>query len=405
MKPSPHGRAAFGFIFATVTLDMLALGIIAPVLPGLILEFEGGDISRAAQVAGWFSFIWSLMQFFAAPMLGVLSDRYGRRPVILVSLLGLGLDYVLMAVAPSLGWLLVGRIISGITSATHAVAAAYIADVTPEEQRSARFGILSASFGLGFVIGPAVGGFLGSIDLRLPFWGSAVLCLGNALYGFMALPESLPPENRAPFSWHRANPFGALALLRSHPELSGLSWVVGLTSFAHAALPNLLVLYMGYRYGWGESAVGLAVTAIGATAAIVGLWLVGFSVKRLGERRTLLLGLAAPTLGFLIYAFAYRAELFIAGIGVMALWGLSNAPLQTLMTRRVSPSEQGQLQGALTGLRCLTGMPGPLVFGWIFSQCVGPAAPVNFPGASFFVASVILGFSAVVAARVTRETR
>ncbi|HLP25478.1 MAG TPA: MFS transporter, partial [Acidobacteriota bacterium] len=293
----------------------------------------------------------------------------------------------------------------GITSATYAVAAAYIADVTPEEQRSARFGILSSSFGLGFIIGPALGGFLGGIDLRLPFWGSALLCLGNAVYGFVALPESLPPENRSPFSWGRANPFGALRLLRSHPELSGLSWVVGLTSFAHAALPNLIVLYMGYRYRWGESAIGLAVTAIGATAAIVGLWLVGFSVKRLGERGTLLLGLVAATVGFLVYAFAFRAELFIAGIGIMALWGLSGAPLQTLMTRHVSPSEQGQLQGAVTGLRCLTGMPGPLVFGWIFSQCVGPAAHVNFPGASFFMASVVLAISAIVATRVTRETR
>jgi DHA1 family tetracycline resistance protein-like MFS transporter len=404
VKPSAHGRAAFGFIFATVTLDMLALGIIAPVLPGLILEFEGGDVSRAAQVAGWFSFIWSLMQFFAAPVLGVLSDRLGRRPVVLLSLLGLGLDYVLMAVAPSLAWLLVGRIISGVTSATYAVAAAYIADVTPDAERSARFGILSASFGLGFVIGPAIGGFLGAINLRLPFWGAAVLCLGNAIYGLLALPESLARENRAAFSWRRANPFGALTLLRSHRELAGLSWVVGLTSFAHAALPNLIVLYMGYRYGWGESAIGLAVTAIGATSAIVGLWLVGASVRRFGERRTLLLGLAAPTLGFLVYAFAFRAELFMAGIGVMALWGLSGAPLQTLMTRRVSPAEQGQLQGALTGLRCLTGMPGPLVFGWIFSQCVGPTASVNFPGASFFVASVLLGAAAIVAARVTRET-
>lgn len=381
---------------------MLALGIVSPVLPGLIVEFENGDVSRAAHIAGIFGFIWALMQFFAAPALGVLSDRFGRRPVVLLSMLGLGLDYVLMALAPSLAWLFVGRIISGITSATYPVAAAYVSDITPPEQRSARFGILSASFGLGFVIGPAVGGLLGAIDLRLPFWGAGVLCLANTLYGVFALPESLPPDRRSPFSWRRANPFGALALLRSHPELSGLSWVAGLTAFAHAALPNLIVLYMSFRYGWGERAIGLAVTAIGGSAAIVGLWGVGYSVKKFGERATLLAGLIAPTLGFFIYAFAYRSEIFMIGIGVMALWGLSSAPLQTFMTRRVSPAEQGQLQGALTGLRCVAGMIGPLFFGWVFGASIDDRFALHFPGASFFIAALVFGVAAFLAARVTR---
>lgn len=402
MKTPLSDRAAFGFIFATVTLDMLALGIISPVLPGLILEFRAGDVSSAARVVGWFSFIWSTMQFFAAPILGVLSDRFGRRPVVLVSLAGLGLDYVLMALAPSLGWLFIGRVLSGITSATYPVAAAYVADVTPEDQRSSRYGILSASFGLGFVIGPAIGGFLGSIDLRLPFWGAALLCLANAIYGLLVLPESLPRELRVAFSWKRANPFGALTLLRSHPELKGLSTVAGLTSFAHAALPNLIVLYMGYRYAWSERAIGFAVTAIGGTAAVVGLWLVGYSVRKIGDRGTLLGGLGAGAVGFLIYAFAYRPEIFAAGIGVMALWGLAGAPLQTLMSRRVSPSEQGQLQGAVIALRCLTGMPGPLFFGWIFSISVATGAPVHFPGASFAIAGVILALALWLAARATR---
>lgn len=402
--PRIPSRAAFAFIFVTITLDMLALGIVTPVLPGLILEFEGGDVSRAAHITGVFGFIWALMQFFASPALGVLSDRFGRRPVILLSLAGLGLDYILMALAPSLAWLVVGRIISGITSATYPVAAAYVSDISPVEQRSARFGILSASFGLGFVIGPAIGGLLGGIDLRLPFWGSAVLCLVTTLCGFFVLPESLSRESRAPFSWQRANPFGALALLRSHRELTGLSWVAGLTAFAHAALPNLIVLYMGLRYGWGERAIGLAITAIGATSAVVGLWGVGFSVKKLGERRTLLLGLAAPTLGFLVYAFAFRAEIFIAGIGIMALWGLSNAPLQTLMTRRVSSSEQGQLQGAITGLRCVAGMIGPLFFGWVFAESVDAQSRLHFPGASFFIAALVFAAATLLAARVTRSS-
>jgi len=402
--PAPS-RAAFTFIFVTVTLDMLALGIVSPVLPGLIVEFENGDVSRAAHITGVFGFIWALMQFFAAPALGVLSDRFGRRPVVLLSMAGLGLDYILMALAPSLGWLLLGRIISGITSATYPVAAAYVSDITPIEQRSARFGILGASFGLGFVIGPAVGGLLGDIDLRLPFWGAAALCLANAFYGVFVLPESLPPDRRSPFSWKRANPFGALALLRKHPELSGLSWVAWLTAFAHAALPNLIVLYMSFRYGWGERAIGLAVTAIGASAAIVGLWGVGYSVKKFGERVTLLLGLIAPTAGFLIYAFAYRSELFIVGIAVMAFWGLSNAPLQTFMTRHVSASEQGQLQGALTGLRCIAGMIGPLFFGWIFGASIDGQSGLHFPGASFFIAALVFAAATLLASRVTRDAR
>lgn len=403
MTPSrPPGRAAFLFIFLTVTFDMLALGIIAPVLPGLILEFEGGDLTLAARVTGWFGFIWSLAQFLAAPVLGFLSDRFGRRPILLLSLVGLGFDYLVMALAPTLGWLFVGRVLSGVTSATHAVAAAYVSDVTPPAERSARFGLLSASFGLGFVIGPAIGGFLGQIDLRLPFLASAALCLGNALFGLVVLPESLAREHRAVFAWPRLNPLAAFALLRSHRELLGLSVVVALTSFAHAALPNLIVLYMGHRYGWGEAAIGVAVTAIGATAALVGLWLVRLSVNQLGERGTLLLGLGSGVAGFLLYACAYRAELFMAGIGVMALWGLAHAPLQTLMTHRVGVSEQGRLQGAVTSLRCLAGMPGPLIFGWVFSVSVGPGAPVPFPGASFLLAALVLVPAVLLAARITR---
>jgi DHA1 family tetracycline resistance protein-like MFS transporter len=279
---------------------------------------------------------------------------------------------------------------------------AFGADDTPPERRSARFGILESAFGLGFIVGPAIGGLLGSWGLRVPFWAAAVLCLANALFGFLALPESLARERRAAFSWRRANPLSALAILRRHPELAGLSLTVVLMSFAHASLPNLIVLYMSYRYGWGERAVGLAVTAIGASAALVGLWLVGRVVAKIGDRRTLLLGLAGATLGFVLYASAYRAELFVAGIFVMALWGLATAPLQTLMTRRVGPDEQGRLQGALTGLRCLAGMAAPLFFGWLFSRTIGPRAVVNLPGAVFFVAALGFAGAYVVAARATR---
>lgn len=399
-EPRPT-RAAFAFIFVTVTLDMLALAIIAPVLPGLIVQFEGGDMVRAAHMTGWFGFVGALMQFIAAPALGVLSDRFGRRPVLLLSLLGLGLDYVLMALAPSLAWMFVGRVISGVTSATYAIANAYVADVTPPEERSARFGILGAAFGLGFVVGPALGGMLGAIDLRLPFWGAAVLCLLNVAYGAVVLPESLPRERRQPFAWRRANPFGALALLRSHRELAGLSAATVLSAIAHASLPNLIVLYMSFRYGWGEGTIGLAITAIGASSAIVGLGLVRPAVNRLGDRGTLRFGLLCGVVGFCVYGLAARWEWFVVGIVIMALWGLAAAPLQALMTTRVGAGEQGQLQGAITSLRGITGTVGPPFFGWVFASAIDPRSALHLPGLPFFIAAVALLLACVIAMRAT----
>ena len=399
----PAGRAAFAFIFITVTLDMLALGVIAPVLPHLIVEFEGGNVSDAARMTGWFAFIWAAMQFVAAPVLGTLSDRFGRRPVLLLSLSGLGLDYVIMALAPSMTWLLVGRTISGITSATGPIATAYIADVTPAEQRAARYGLFGAAFGFGFVVGPAVGGILGAIDLRFPFWFAAILCLANAAYGWFVLPESLPVERRRTLAWRRVNPLAAFGLLRSHPELGGLAIVTILMGLAHESLPNAIVLYMAYRYGWDERTIGFAIAAIGASAALVGALLVGPCVRRFGDRMTLVLGLGFGTAGFLVYAFATTGRVFAVGIAVMSLWGLAMAPLQALMSRRVEPTEQGQLQGAITSLRGITGMIGPLLFSRIFAAAIDPAAPVYFAGAPFFVASLVLAAAGVVTWRATRK--
>lgn len=397
------GRAAFLFIFITVALDMLALGIIAPVLPHLLVEFEGGDMSRAARLTGWFAFIWAAMQFVAAPILGVLSDRFGRRPVLLLSLTGLGLDYVVMALAPSLGWLLVGRVISGVTAATGPIATAYIADVTPPAERAGRFGLFGAAFGFGFVIGPAIGGLLGAIDLRLPFWGAAALCLANAAYGWFVLPESLPRERRAAFVWRRANPVGAIALLRGHPELRGLTVVVILTALAHESLPNAIVLYMRFRYAWDERTIGFAIATIGASAAIVGALLVAPLVRRFGDRLVLLAGLGFGAAGFLTYGLADTGRVFVWGIFVMALWGLASAPLQALMSARVSASEQGRLQGAITSLRGITGMAGPLIFSRIFAAAIDPSARVQVPGAPFFVAALALAVAAEVARRSTRS--
>src|SRR5262245_32166239 len=292
------------FVFITVVLDMLALGLVIPVLPKLVESFVGGNTARASEIIGLFGTVWALMQLLFSPVLGSLSDARGRRPVIVLSNFGLGFDYVLMALAPNLGWLFAGRVISGITAATISTAFAYVTDVTPPAERAARFGLLGAAFGLGFIVGPALGGVLGVIDVRLPFWVAAGLSLLNGFYGVAVLPESLAPERRAPFVWRRANPIGALNLLRSHPELMGLAGATFLGQLAHVVLPTTAVLYMSYRYGWDERAMGLTLAAVGVCALIVQAGLIGPAVKRLGERRALLLGLLFGAMGFAIYGVA-----------------------------------------------------------------------------------------------------
>ena len=300
-----HGRAAFAFIFITVLLDMLALGLFVPVFPKLIEQFEHGNMGAAAKQNGLFAFIWAAMQFVFAPLLGVVSDRFGRRPVVLLSNLGMGFDYLLMAWAPTLNWLFLGRVISGITSATYPTGAAYIADVTPENERAAKFGMLGAAFGLGFIIGPAVGGFLGGFGLRYPFWAAGILSLLNAAYGFFVLPESLPPERRSPtFSFSRANPFGSLKLLRSHPELAGLACALFLHYLAHESLPSMWVIYTDYKFHWDARLTGLVLAAIGIGSSLVSAVLISLAIKRLGELRTLFAGQLFGVLGFAVYAAA-----------------------------------------------------------------------------------------------------
>jgi DHA1 family tetracycline resistance protein-like MFS transporter len=405
---SPHStqpprRAALTFIFITVVLDVLALGIIVPVLPALVVDFLGGDTAQAAETYGLFATAWALMQFVASPVLGALSDRFGRRPIILTSIAGLGLDYILMALAPNLGWLFVGRVISGFTSASFATAAAYIADVTPIDQRAKGFGMIGAAFGLGFVLGPALGGLLGTLNPRLPFWTAAALCLANSFYGFFVLPESLPPERRSPqFSWSRANPLGSLRLLRSHPELFGLAGVTFLYYVAHEVLPSTFVLYTGYRYGWDTGTIGLTLALVGICTAIASGGLVGPIVARIGERRAALTGLTFGAVAFAIYGLAPRGTLFLAGVPVMAIWGLYGPSAQGLMTRRVAISEQGQLQGALMGLRGLSGLFSPFVFTFTFATFIGPRADLHLPGAPFLLASLLLVAAFAIAWHVVR---
>jgi DHA1 family tetracycline resistance protein-like MFS transporter len=398
-------KAALAFIFAIVLLDVIALGIVIPVLPKLIESMLGGNTPRAAEIFGFFGMAWALMQFVFSPVLGALSDRFGRRPVLLVSMTGHGLDYVLMALAPSLAWLFVGRIISGITAASFSTAYAYIADVTPPEKRAAAFGMVGAAFGIGFVLGPALGGVLGAYDPRLPFWVAAAFSLANAAYGYFVLPESLSRERRMGFSWVRANPVGSLRLLAQNPALLGMAGVAFLYHLAHVVLPSVAVLYASYRYGFDDMTMGLTLAAVGVASGVVQGFLIRPAVDRFGERASLIAGLLFGAAGFAIYGLATTSAGFWAGIPVMALWGLAGAASMGIMSRLVSASEQGQLQGANSSLMALAGLFGPGLFTQAFARAIASDAPWQLPGAPFLLAAAMLMAAMALAWWVTRPIR
>lgn len=386
-------------IFITVTLDMIALGLILPILPKLVVQFTG-SISSAAIAVGVFGTAWALMNVFFSPVLGVLSDRFGRRPVLILSNIGLGLDYMIMALAPSLSWLFVGRVISGITSATVPTASAYIADVTPAEKRAKAFGLIGAAFGVGFVIGPAVGGFFGQIDSRLPFWIAGVLSLLNGIFALAFLPESLPREKRAStFVWKRANPFGALALLNSHPQLRRFALANFVGYVGHEAMPTIFVLYVIYRYAWNETTIGLSLTTVGIAAALVSAVLVGRITTWLGERGTLMFGLIVAIVSHVLFGVAANGVLFWIAIPIVCLVSVYAPVMQGLMTAHVSESEQGELQGALGSLRSIAMLAGPMIFPVIFAASIAPRSPIPLPGAAWFLAAVLYAISLVLVAR------
>ncbi len=400
---APVRKAALIFILITVTLDILALGMIIPVLPHLFEQFLGNDTAMAARYYGYAGMLWAGMQFLWSPVLGTLSDRFGRRPVVLLSNLGLGLDYIFMALAPTLSWLFVGRAISGITAASITTAGAYIADVTPADKRAAAFGMIGAAFGIGFVIGPALGGLLGDIDPRLPFWVAAAMSLANFCYGWFVLPESLPPEKRTPkFVWKTANPLGALLWLKNHDKLLPLASVHFLSSLAHYVLPSTFVLYTAYRYHWGPKEVGIALGLVGIASAIVQAGLTRRLVPKLGERRALAIGLGFGVVGFAIYGLAPTGWWMLAGIPVMAFWGLAGPAGQSLMTSHLEPHEQGRLQGGLSSLMGVAGLIGPGLFTQTFAAFIGPQRDWHLPGAPMLVAALLLLFAMAVAWRVTR---
>lgn len=393
-------QAAIGFIFITVLLDMMAFGIIAPILPKLITDFVHNNMALSSEYMGLFVTTWALMQFFFSPVLGMLSDRFGRRPVILLSNFGLGLDYLVMALAPTIGWLFLGRVLSGITSSSITTANAYITDVTPAEKRAKAFGIFGAAFGIGFVFGPALGGYLGSISPRLPFWISAAFSMSNFIYGLFVLPESLPPEHRQKqLNWKAANPAGSLQLLRSHRELFGLSVMNFLSYLAHEVYMTVYVLYVIYRYAWNEKQIGISLAIVGIASMIVSAGLVGPFVKKFGERTSLSIGLILGALGFALFGWAPSGQIFMIAIGINALWSLAGPPSQSLMTQHVSPSEQGKLQGALGSLRGVAMVIGPGMFSGVFALGLSHRNPLPsipwYLAASLLIAALIVAWIAI----------
>ncbi|HEY6202288.1 MAG TPA: TCR/Tet family MFS transporter [Candidatus Limnocylindria bacterium] len=392
-------RAAFMFIFITVLLDMVSFGIIIPVFPQLILKLQGGDMAGAAAIFGIFGTAGALMQFIFSPVQGALSDRFGRRPVILLSNLGLGLDYIVMAVAPTIPILFLGRLVSGATSASYSISGAYVADVTPPQERAARFGLLGAAFGIGFIVGPAIGGLLGAVDLRAPFWAAAALSIANFVYGALILPESLPADRRSPFRLHAANPIGAVRFLGSRPVLMSLTVAMLFAFLAHDAIPNTWVLYTTYRFSFDERAIGVSLAIVGAASLLVNGFLVGPVVKRLGDFNALLTGLGFGITSELLFAFAPTTWLLLGALPIYSLAGLSGGPFQSIATREVQPNEQGQLQGALTALRSMVTLVTPGLYTGTFALFVGPLAGLGLPGAPYLLAAILMAATTVLLMR------
>lgn len=401
--PHPSRRkAATIFILVTAVLDIMAMGLVIPVLPSLIEEFTGSN-ADAGWINGVFVALWAGMQFLASPVIGSLSDRFGRRPVILLSCAGMAADWVLMALAPNLWWLALGRLIAGVTSSSFTTVFAYMADITPVEDRARAYGLIGAAFGGGFILGPLIGGALGEFDPRLPFWFAAGLSAVAFLYGAFVLPESLAAEKRMAFSWRRANPLGAFALLRSHPELSGLAVVTFLLHFAHHVFSAVYVLYAAHRFGWTPGQVGILLGCAGVIDMAVQGLLVGPLTKRLGDRATMIIGLLGGALGLLSMGLANTGLLFALALLPNGLWGLAMPTLQSLMTRRVSESEQGQLQGANNSVASIAGTISPAFFGAVYSATATDQMPLAMSGVSFFIAAAVLASAGAIGTFVVRR--
>lgn len=401
MRPRP----ALWFIFITLLLDIMGFGLVIPVAPRLVASFRDGNTAEAAHVVGWLGSIYGLMQFLCSPVLGNLSDRFGRRPVILISLAGSVVDFLIQAAAPSLGWFFVGRLLNGISGANITAANAYIADVTPPEKRAAGFGIVGAAFGLGFILGPLAGGFLAQQGLRAPFWAAAGLTVINLAFGLFVLPESLPPEHRRPLSWGRANPAGSLAALRRFPVVVGLAASFFLWSLANFSVHSVWVLYTGYRYHWSDSQVGVSLAIVGLATGVVQMAVVRLLTPRIGDRRALIFGMAIGVCNLMGYGLATRGWMIYAILAIGSLSAVSGPSLNSIISRNVPPDEQGAVQGAMAGLTSIATVVAPLLSTSLFGYFIGPTAPVPLPGAPFFFAALLMLTSLVMAARFLQTHR
>ena len=395
-------KAAVGFIFITLLLDVTGLGIIIPVMPKLIEELIQGNISEASQYGGWLTFTYAIMQFLFAPVLGGLSDKFGRRPVLLFSLFGFGLDYLLLFFAPTIGWLFIGRALSGITGASYTTATAYIADVSTDKTRAQNFGMIGAAFGLGFIIGPVIGGLLGSYGSRVPFAFAAGVTFLNWLYGYFVLPESLSKENRRDFSWKRANPVGSLLQLKKHKGLSGLIFSFIFIYLASHAVQSTWSFFGIEKFGWTEKIIGISLGIVGLLVAIVQGGLIRFINPWLGNAKSVYIGLLLYALGLFLFAFATQSWMMFVFLIPYCLGGIAGPALQSIISGNVSPKEQGELQGGLTSLISLTSIVGPPLMTGLFAFYTKPTAPVHFSGVAFFTGGIFMLISAAIAYRTLR---
>jgi DHA1 family tetracycline resistance protein-like MFS transporter len=398
--PTPEARdsrRAMSFIFVAVLLDMLAAGITLPVVPAVIRQLIGGDLPATARYVGGFAALWAAVHFFAAPVIGALSDRFGRRPVLVASMLGQAVDYAAMALAPTVAWLFVGRAVSGALSSSTSTASAYVTDITPPERRAGRMGLLSAAFGLGLIAGPALGGLLGRSDPRLPFWVAGGLCLLNGLWGLFVLPESLRREHRARFDPRLANPWGSFELYAARAGLLALISVIFLSYLAQQVLYSAAIPYVTYRYDWTPDAIGLALMLMGLGVVAVTLT-VRPLVARIGERRSLGIALVAGAAGMGVYGAAPSGAVFMLGIPVLALIGLVGPAASSLMTRQVGPHEQGRLQGANASVIAISAIAGPLIFGEVFARSIAGWSGWAPVGLVFYVSAAFLAAAVAIAA-------
>lgn len=390
-------KAAIGFIFITLVIDVTGWGLIIPVIPKLLEELLKSDVSEATRYSGWLAFAYAIMQFIFAPLIGNLSDRYGRRPVLLASLFGFAVDYVFLTFAPSIFWLFIGRLIAGITGASFTTAAAYIADISTDETRAKNFGMIGAAFGLGFIIGPALGGLLGELGSRIPFIAAAILTALNWIYGYFVLPESLPPEKRRKFEWKRANPIGAFLLLKRYPAIGGLVGALSLVYIAAHSVQSTWSFFNIERFGWKEGLIGASLAVVGVLVAVVQGGLIRVITPKIGNEKSIYYGLLLYTLGLFLFAFATEGWMMFAFLIPYCLGGIAGPALQAIISGHVPSNEQGELQGTLTSVMSATTIIGPLLMSYVFSFFSEKNTAHYFPGAVFLLGGIFMLVSAIMA--------